>query len=392
MCPPSSNRRAQARNVPERPWKVVAFGIDTVSFAWRGFDAHAAADRLANNIPHPETGEVLPTRRKGGSAWVTDEATGARIGLTQTPLGHSLLWCEARLAPLLGNTASDHSLATPDRLSDGAAVGAALARRLELLDGGDGGTTVRRLDLAADVEFARSVDGAAFLQAMANLDCPGYKRVPIHARGSSNVENVEWRTPKTFKVVMRCYDKGVEAGTASSGRLIRVERQLWVPSADRVEPSQVSDAYLARTFQGPLAAWGRGREGVTAVGPYDACALLREKVGKASLGGPPARPRHLTARVAERMAGTIGVLSVAGDDWYPNRRTAQRRRAELRKIGIEFVTDLPAGVRVDVGSVIRAMCEAWAGTGNTADSDPHVRTSRSRGSLNHAATVAQSPG
>lgn len=67
----------------------------------------------------------------------------------------------------------------------------------------------------------------------------------------------------------------------------------------------------------------------------------------------------LTLRVTERMAGTIGVLSVYGDDWFGNARTAQRRRAELRKVGIEFVSDLAPGVRVDVGTVLHAACDAW---------------------------------
>lgn len=67
----------------------------------------------------------------------------------------------------------------------------------------------------------------------------------------------------------------------------------------------------------------------------------------------------LTLRIAERMAGTFGVLSVYGDDWFGNARTAQRRRAQLRKVGIEFVSDLAPGVRVDVGRVLHAACAAW---------------------------------
>jgi hypothetical protein len=54
------------------------------------------------------------------------------------------------------------------------------------------------------------------------------------------------------------------------------------------------------------------------------------------------------------------VLSVCGDAWFDNARTAQRRRAELRHVGIEFVSDLPAGVRIDVGAVLIAACDAWS--------------------------------
>jgi hypothetical protein len=96
-----------------------------------------------------------------------------------------------------------------------------------------------------------------------------------------------------------------------------------------------------------------------AVGPYDACSLLRERVGK-PLG---TSGRALTLRVAERMAGTIGVLSVCGDTWFENGRTAQRRRSELRHVGIEFVSDLPAGVRIDVGGVLVAACDSWSRAG-----------------------------
>lgn len=95
---------------------------------------------------------------------------------------------------------------------------------------------------------------------------------------------------------------------------------------------------VAELFAGPLRGWVQPGVGVIAVGPYDACALLRERVGRVRLGGESSR--LLTLRVAERMAGTIGVLGVYGDGWYETARTAQRRRAELRKVGIEFVSDL----------------------------------------------------
>lgn len=131
-------------------------------------------------------------------------------------------------------------------------------------------------------------------------------------------------------------------------------------------PSALADGDLAGLFAGPLRSWVAPAVGVTAVGPYDACALLRERVGSARVGGP-ASPL-LTLRVAERMAGTIGVLSVFGDGWFGNARTAQRRRAELRKVGIEFVSDLMPGVRGDVGTVLRATCAAWA-----APASPHLR-------------------
>ena len=154
----------------------------------------------------------------------------------------------------------------------------------------------------------------------------------------------------------RCYDKGREAATTTPGRLVRLERQWWVPSSERTAPAAILGADLPGLFAGPLKGWVKPGQGVLAVGPYDACALLRERVGE-PLG---TSRRVLTLRVAERMAGTIGVLSVCGDAWFDNARTAQRRRSELRHVGIEFVSDLPAGVRIDVGTVLVAACNAWS--------------------------------
>jgi hypothetical protein len=337
---------------------VSRHGIDTVSFAWRDFDADAAVRRLAVTRPDPATCELVSARRKGASSWLTDALTGARVGVTRSPTGALLLWCEGRLAALCAGDVTDHGLASPGVLEDGARRACALATRLGLGPHDEAPVLVRRLDLAADLAFTKTVDGQAFLQAMAHLDCPGYKRVPVHSRGGSGVESVEWRTPKTFRVVHRCYDKGVESATAEPGRLVRMERQWWVPSSERMAPSALADGDLAGLFAGPLRGWVTPSVGVTAVGPYDACALLRERVGRARVAGPSSS--LLTLRVAERMAGTIGVLSVYGDDWFGNARTAQRRRAELRKVGIEFVSDLAVGVRVDVGAVLHAACEAWS--------------------------------
>jgi len=349
--------QAEALSGPDEPYRVAGHGIDTVSFAWRDFDARRALRRVSVPAPDPDTGEMLNPKRKGGASWLTDPLSGARVGVTRSPTGALLLWCEARLAALCAGDANNHSLARPSQLPVGAATAEALASRLGF-GTVTGGTLVRRLDLATDLAFARAVDGSAFLRAVSFLDCPGYKRVPTHAKGSSEVEGVEWRTPSSYRIVQRCYDKGRESGTAHPGRLLRLERQWWVPSRERADVASLTSAEnLRRLFAGPLRAWVESAAEVVAVGPYDACTLLRERVGKPL--GKNRDGRLLTLRVAERLAGTIGVLSVSGDAWYDNRRTAQRRRAELRGVGVEFVSELPAGRRVHVGSVLAAACDVW---------------------------------
>jgi hypothetical protein len=342
---------------PVQPRRVFRHGIDTVSFAWRVFDLTTVLNRMSVTRPDPATGELVAPRSKGSSTWLTDPLSGSRVGLTRSPTGVRLLWCEGRLAALCADDATNHDLAPPEMLGEGAERANALARRLGLGLPEDAPVLVRRLDLAADVSFVAGVDGRAFLQALAALDCPRYKRAPVHGAGESGIENVQWRTPKSFRLVHRCYDKGVESASAPAGQLVRLEREWWVPSSERMEPAALAHYDLAEVFAGPLRSWVRSGASVMAVGPYDACRLLRERVGKVKLGGSSGR--LLTLRVAERMAGTIGVLGVYGDDWYANRRTASRRRAELRKVGIEFVSDLARGVRIDVGTVLREACEAW---------------------------------
>ena len=53
-----------------------------------------------------------------------------------------------------------------------------------------------------------------------------------------------------------------------------------------------------------------------------------------------------------------------------NAMTAQRRRAELRKVGIEFVSDLSPGVRVNVGTVLHATPSKLARCGSGPRSLP----------------------
>lgn len=114
-------------------------------------------------------------RATGGTS---THAIGARVGLTRSPTGALLLWCESRLAALCAGDARDHSLASPELLEDGAQRAAALAS------------------------------------------------------GSG-------------RVVHRCYDKGVESATAEPRRLVRLERQWWVPTSERMAPAALAGADLA---------------------------------------------------------------------------------------------------------------------------------------------------
>ena len=332
--------------------------------------------------PDPATGELVAPSRRGAAAWLTYALSGARIGLTRAAGGARLLWCETRLSALCSADVNDHTLAAPPRLLDGAAAATKLAHRLGLPPREGAPALVRRLDLASDVDFVRAADGVAFLSAMAHLDVPRYKRVPTHAKGSSELEGVEWRTPSAYKIVQRTYDKGRQAGIRAPGHLVRIERQWWVPSAERAPASVFAAMELAAQFVGPLKAWVDTGAEVVAVGPYDACALLRSRVGH-KLGSKNGNGRVLTLRVVERMAGTIGVLGVYGDGWYGNPRTAARRRAELRRVGIEFVSDVPAGRRVDVGSVLHAACGVWR-AGAVTHMQPHARGLDSESAYGHA--------
>ena len=109
--------------------------------------------------------------------------------------------------------------------------------------------------------------------------------------------------------------------------------------------------YLRGRFEARFGPVRRAVDGVKAATfPVVAQALADE-----------ARYGYRDLREAERLAGTLVLLTGGAGEAYP-RRTMYRRRAELRDAGYVVVDDLVEAVEVNLGDVVEAAlaAEGWA--------------------------------
>jgi hypothetical protein len=81
-----------------------------------------------------------------------------------------------------------------------------------------------RLDIAAELTFDDGRDGLAFLHALSLADVP-WAKVGTEGKKREHIQTVNFRTVRGRQILMRAYDKGIEAGIAPPGELIRFERQ-----------------------------------------------------------------------------------------------------------------------------------------------------------------------
>lgn len=185
--------------------QLIAAGVDTLRLTvsdavlahWlRG---HAAARREAK-------GDGLRVPIKGGA-----EAVAYRNGLVAVQVGRAGEWCEPpqALAPL----------------SDLQQIAARICRaffetfHVALTEP----VAVARYDIAADVGFASSAVGLAFLDALSRVSIARHRVRSETAVGSDRLESVVWRTKREQH--LKLYDTGARRGR-EPGRLLRLEVQL----------------------------------------------------------------------------------------------------------------------------------------------------------------------
>jgi hypothetical protein len=143
------------------------------------------------------------------------QVDGIRVGAHRD----GMLYAEGRLAAIL-NGPDDHSLLPMAALEDGAA---AAAQRFGFdVDRSD--ARLGRLDIAAELRFDDGRDGLAFLHALSLADVP-WAKVGTEGKKREHIQTVNFRTVRGRQILMRAYDKGIEAGIAPPGELIRFERQ-----------------------------------------------------------------------------------------------------------------------------------------------------------------------
>jgi len=178
-------------------------GVDTVRYRYRT-DAHAYA-KFAHAGASSE----------GPRGELHRQAEGVRIGAHRD----GMLYAEGRLAAIL-NGPDDHSLLPMTDLEHGAH---AAAQRFGFdVDVSD--ARVGRLDIAAELSFNDGRDGLAFLHALSLADVP-WAKVGTEGKKREHIQTVNFRSVRGRQILMRAYDKGVEARIAAPGELIRFERQ-----------------------------------------------------------------------------------------------------------------------------------------------------------------------
>lgn len=311
-------------------WQVAERGIDTIRLRWREPGA-GYADRL-ERIEH----------RRGPRGECFVQLDGARYGA----FGDGVCYVEGRAALLLEGSES-HRLVAPAEL--GAVADAAAERLAELgirVDAGHARTA--RIDCTAQLEFADPLAGQAMLRGLLHTDLPWLKAGGEGIKRNS-AETVFWRSAGRGKrVLRRTYDKGVEAGIAPPGMMIRDECQTRFPKSRERWLSLVSAGdcaelyarrHIARLVDPDTA------DVMVVANTADAIELLSGLVDDDTLG----------RRLATSLAGFL----VLGHR-HASRPTYYRNWSMLSKLGIAVNDAQPEPRPVPLGNYYRAMLESWA--------------------------------
>lgn len=210
---------------------------------------------------------------------------------------------------------------------------------------------IRRFDQTVTLRFQEPAEGMAFLQGMAAVDVPRTK--PASYGRPIETVYLLGLGRKTRRVLARCYDKGIEAGTARRGELIRLENQTRCSkdSADYINPETMSEfhhlagSHFAHRFA-PVAESVNGVHAATA-------PVLADRVAELIADG------RMSASKGTRLLGYL----VAGQrlDGSVPERTLRRWRHELREYGLVLVDPLADQIDVDLGDALWAAVEAWSG-------------------------------
>lgn len=254
-----------------------------------------------------------------------------------------MVFVEGRLGAMLSASRDDRSLASAGRLPE--AVEIARERIGRLLTEPQGPVRVRRADLAADIAFRVPEDGLATLRGLAHLDVPRYK-LDVWRHHGAQVETIYLRT-RAGRVRARIYDKARERGD-TPGSLIRAEYQHQPEAAKRPSVADFIDADLSKLWRRAFGAWADSSSSLVA----GSLAQTHAEVVRLAADGV------LSGRVAERMLGTITLLATGAGDAVIGKRGVQRRRAELRQLGLSAEAAEPT--EVAVGPIFAAIFEALA--------------------------------
>lgn len=350
--------------------ELVGIGVDTASFCfrpqcerlWARLTAPLADDGLLECCD-PATGELTSSRLFGndeGHVLVDGKVAGGRLGYYPS---HRLIYVEGRLAALSALDDAAIGLARPWQVQPASRLAALAASRfLRSRSLVEGECSLRRLDLACDLRFTGPdgkgggrARGLRFMRALGALEVPRRKSVVVRMNGQT--QTVSQKTPVRFKTTIRCYDKGVEAGTHPAGELIRIEQELrWRGAERQPDPIAVPWLDLGQKWIGALKAW----EGVDEIVVADLTEhenLLIQRVEEGALA--PTTFTRLLGILTSRAHGLDRAWWVAQGKAYQWSRDSRLLRAH----GIVLDDDgLPTGTPRDtlpLGRVLRAARAAW---------------------------------
>lgn len=219
----------------------------------------------------------------------------------------------------------------------------------------EGFAGLRRVDVTANMGFARGSEGVALLAGIAACmrDSPGHAEVRYGLDRA--VETVYMRGYTGKRVNGRWYDKGLESLSAPRGALIRGEDQRRWDKASRRDPAELDGAALRSSFQRRFYPLYQAAKGVIVAGPM----VVAEKLADAVAAG------ELTPGAARRFAGDVLFEAAGYTELGVSRSTAKRSRSARRKLGIVLADGLLQEVEVDVGAVLEVALEseAWGAEG-----------------------------
>lgn len=204
-----------------------------------------------------------------------------------------------------------------------------------------------RIDVTSTVRFEKPEAGLAFLEGLAHLEVNRMGKSVVYRAKGRRPESVIWKGRGGRRTLARAYDKGVEAGTAEPGRLIRLESQNRFQKQARFSVETIKEhPDLTRSmYVGRFAPLASAAEGITAA----SVPVLVEKVRDQLARG------EIKAGKAARLIGFL----LLGYEHLP-RRTRYRWQREAREAGLVLADPLNDPVEVDLGEGLEAALAAWS--------------------------------
>nr|CRY96444.1 hypothetical protein [uncultured prokaryote] len=283
------------------PSRVREAGVDSARFLW-----HLTDER------HQEHAAALTMNGAVG-------LDGLNVGYFPA---YEMLWVEGRPVQAI-NGEGCHDLLPASAVGDAhRAIEKAVADRWGYRGKELG---VSRIDVTATLEFNRPADGWAMLRGLGALDAPRRKAAIYLDQSGRRPETVYWMTGRGAKKE-RAYDKGAEAGIAAPGHLVRLEAQTRWTKQNRRAVGAWKMEDVRSTFEQRFAPMARAAEGVKVCSEITLREQVRDMVNRDIV--TPTKAQDLLGYIASE---SVGIHTPA--------RTAQRRRADLRRLGLLHALD-----------------------------------------------------